>query len=84
MEVCAYDTSGTVAETRDPEFPPEQLVAVAFTSGSTGVPKRYPKHWGGFVHEARIAGVRLGLDAAHGGQLLAPCRRSTCTDSCIR
>jgi len=71
MEVCAYDTSGTVAEARDPAFPPEQLVAVAFTSGSTGVPKRYPKHWGGFVHEARIAGVRLGLDAAHGGQLLA-------------
>ena len=71
MEVCAYDTSGTVAEARDPAFPPEQLVAVAFTSGSTGVPKRYPKHWGGFVHEARIAGLRLGLDAAHGGQLLA-------------
>jgi len=70
MEVCAYDTSGTFSEAPDPAFAAEQLVAIAFTSGSTGVPKRYPKHWGGFVHEARIAGERLGLAAA-GGQLLA-------------
>ena len=71
MEVCAYDTSGTAAEAADPAFPAEQLVAIAFTSGSTGVPKCYPKHWGGFVHEARIAGQCLGLDAAHPGQILA-------------
>jgi len=71
MEVCAYDTSGNVAEAPDPAFPPEQQVAIAFTSGSTGVPKRYPKRWGGFVHEARIAGQCLGLDTAHPGQILA-------------
>ncbi len=71
MPVCAYDTSGIFAEAQDPAFPPEQLVAIAFTSGSTGVPKRYPKHWGGVVHEARIAGERLGLDARSGGQILA-------------
>jgi acyl-coenzyme A synthetase/AMP-(fatty) acid ligase len=78
MEVCAYDTSGTspavaraAAEAQEPAFPPEQLVAIAFTSGSTGVPKCYPKRWGGVVHEARIAGERLGLDAARGGQVLA-------------
>jgi len=70
MEVCAYDTSGTFSEAPDPAFAAEQLVAIAFTSGSTGVPKRYPKHWGGFLHEARIAGERLGLEAG-GGQLLA-------------
>jgi acyl-coenzyme A synthetase/AMP-(fatty) acid ligase len=68
MEVCAYDTSGTYSEAPDPAFAAEQLVAIAFTSGSTGVPKRYPKHWGGFVHEARIAGERLGLEAARAGQ----------------
>lgn len=71
MTVCAYDTSGNSAETQDPAFPPERLVAVAFTSGSTGVPKRYPKFWGGIVHEARIAGECLGLDALRGGQVLA-------------
>lgn len=71
MEVCAYDTSGDAEEARDPAFPPEQLVAIAFTSGSTGVPKRYPKHWGGLVHEARIAGLSLGLNAAPPGQILA-------------
>lgn len=71
MPVCAYDTSGTCAEAQEPAFAPEQLVAIAFTSGSTGVPKRYPKHWGGIVYEARIAGECLGLDARHSGQILA-------------
>lgn len=71
MPVCAYDTSGGIAEAPEPAFPPEQLVAVAFTSGSTGVPKRYQKYWGGIAHEARIAGERLGLDARRAGQVLA-------------
>ena len=71
METCTYDTSGTFAEAQDPAFPAEQLVAIAFTSGSTGVPKPYPKYWGGIVREARIAGERLGLDARRGGQILA-------------
>jgi acyl-coenzyme A synthetase/AMP-(fatty) acid ligase len=71
MPVCAYDTSGNIAEAQDPAFPPEQLVAIAFTSGSTGVPKCYSKYWGGIVHEARIAGERLGLDTKRGGQVLA-------------
>jgi len=71
MEVCTYDTSGTCAGAQDPTFPPEQLVAIAFTSGSTGVPKRYPKYWGGVVQEARIAGERLGLDARSPGRILA-------------
>ncbi len=71
MPVCAYDTSGTFAEAQAPLFPAQQLAAIAFTSGSTGVPKRYPKYWGGLVHEARIAGERLGLDAERGGRILA-------------
>lgn len=71
MEVCDYDTSALFAEAQNPAFPAGQLVAMAFTSGSTGVPKCYPKYWGGVVHEARIAGERLGLDVARGGHLLA-------------
>jgi acyl-coenzyme A synthetase/AMP-(fatty) acid ligase len=71
METCTYDTSGTFAATQEPAFPAEQLVAIAFTSGSTGVPKRYPKYWGGIVHEARIAGECLGLVAGKTGQVLA-------------
>jgi len=35
------------------------------------VPKQYPKYWGGFVEEARVAGERLGLDAGCGGHILA-------------
>jgi acyl-coenzyme A synthetase/AMP-(fatty) acid ligase len=71
MEVCTYDVSGASIEAAAPAFLPEQLVAIAFTSGSTGVPKRYPKYWGGVAHEARIAGECLGLDAQSGGQVLA-------------
>lgn len=71
MEVCSYNTDGLATPATEPAFLPEQLMAIAFTSGSTGVPKQYPKHWGGFVHEARIAGQRLGLDSTRGGQILA-------------
>lgn len=71
MDVCEYKTDGGTDEAGDPAFPAERLVAIAFTSGSTGIPKRYPKYWGGFVAEARIAGERLGLDSTGGGQLLA-------------
>lgn len=71
MPVCVYDTAGADAPADEPAFPPSQLVAIAFTSGSTGVPKRYPKHWGGFVHEARVAGERLRLDPQRAGHMLA-------------
>ncbi len=54
-----------------PAFPPDQAVAIAFTSGSTGTPKRYPKNWGGFVHEARIAGRALGLPHGRGVPVVA-------------
>lgn len=71
MEVFAYDTTGSFVEAEEPAFLPDQLVAIAFTSGSTGVPKRYPKFWGGFVHEARIAGESLSLSTSSNGQILA-------------
>lgn len=71
MEVCAYDSQGRASPSVEPAFAPEKVLAIAFTSGSTGIPKRYPKRWGAFVHEARIAGQRLALNPAGGGQVLA-------------
>jgi len=74
METLVYSSaaepaSPAVAETLI--FPSEQLIAIAFTSGSTGRPKRYPKYWGGVVHESHVAGRRLGLDAERGGYAVA-------------
>lgn len=52
-------------------FPADQIVAVAFTSGSTGEPRPYTKVWGGYIREAIGAGRALGLDAKKGGYLVA-------------
>ena len=52
-------------------FPAHQQVAFAFTSGSTGEPKRYLRTWGALVHETRVAGRRLGLVAGSGGLVVA-------------
>lgn len=41
---------------------PELTALIAFTSGTTGEPEPYYKTWGGFLHEARVAGESLGLD----------------------
>jgi acyl-coenzyme A synthetase/AMP-(fatty) acid ligase len=71
MPVVRYDTETDRGVAADPVFPVHQQVALAFTSGSTGVPKRFPKYWGGFVRESQVAGQRLGLDVASGGQVLA-------------
>jgi acyl-coenzyme A synthetase/AMP-(fatty) acid ligase len=71
MDICTYDTRGDAGEVEMPAFPADQQVAIAFTSGSTGVPKRYPKFWGGVTHEALVAGRRLNLDPSGGGHVLA-------------
>ena len=52
-------------------FPAQQRVAFAFTSGSTGEPKRHLRTWGALVHETRVAGRRLGLAAGSGGLVVA-------------
>ena len=74
MEVFLLDeTSGDASAMTlaMPAFPADQPVAIAFTSGSTGVPERYPKTWGGFVREARVAGRALGLKVGQGAALVA-------------
>jgi acyl-coenzyme A synthetase/AMP-(fatty) acid ligase len=50
---------------------PNRIVAIAFTSGSTGIPKRHDKTWGGFVAEAIRAGEALGLHPEKGGCIVA-------------
>ena len=51
-----------VVETREvPEIPVNQVVAVAFTSGSTGQPRPHLKTWGALMTVAQGTGVSLGI-----------------------
>ncbi len=45
-----------------PEFAAEQLAAILFTSGSTGLPQAHCKTWGKLVWNGRAEAERLGLD----------------------
>jgi len=45
-----------------PRIDAAQVMAVLFTSGSTGTPVPHRKTWGGLVHCMRTAVTRLGLD----------------------
>lgn len=45
-----------------PCLPAEQTIAIAFTSGSTGVPVGHRKSWGAVVARSLDAGRRFGLD----------------------
>jgi acyl-coenzyme A synthetase/AMP-(fatty) acid ligase len=74
MELLHFDRATLAAgagSAEPPAFAPGQCAAIAFTSGSTGTPQRYPKSWGGFVREAEQAGASLGLERARGGCILA-------------
>ncbi len=46
-----------------PEIPGDQVMAIAFTSGSTGRAKPNPKRWGELVSGARQAQQRFGFSA---------------------
>jgi len=43
------------------EIPPEQIAAVLFTSGSTGVPRPHQQRWGELLTRAALIRDRLGL-----------------------
>jgi acyl-coenzyme A synthetase/AMP-(fatty) acid ligase len=42
-----------------------QVIALVFTSGSTGVPTPHVKRWGSLVRSVRAEAERLGIGAAH-------------------
>lgn len=44
-----------------PQIDAQQLVAIVFTSGSTGAPIPHSKSWGSLVHNVRAQAERLGL-----------------------
>ena len=72
--VFYYEDGATPAEiivSAPLAFPPDQTAVIAFTSGSTGRPRPYIKSWGGFVHEALVAGRSLGLEQYRGRHLVA-------------
>jgi acyl-coenzyme A synthetase/AMP-(fatty) acid ligase len=48
-------------ETRIPHIDDTQVVAIVFTSGSTGAPMPHPKTWGGLVSNVRAQAQQLGL-----------------------
>lgn len=56
------DSEGaTVASGPVPEFAPEQVAVIAFTSGSTGLPAPHPKTWGAIASGAAGEALRFGL-----------------------
>jgi acyl-coenzyme A synthetase/AMP-(fatty) acid ligase len=42
-----------------PDIPPDRVVVVGYTSGSTSRPKANPKTWGGFIASTRLNSERL-------------------------
>jgi len=48
-----------------PAIDSNQVVACLFTSGSTGEPQPYYKHWGPLVADVRAEGRRLGVGPGH-------------------
>ena len=51
------------AQTAMPQVPENQVVAILFTSGSTGLPQAHAKTWGKLVLSARAEAAALGLGA---------------------
>lgn len=50
-------------EAHIPQVDATQVVAIVFTSGSTGAPMPHPKTWGGLVSNVRAQAQQLGLKA---------------------
>lgn len=51
-----------------PHIAADQLIAIVFTSGSTGTPQPHRKHWDKLVRCARAQAALLGLDNPADGQ----------------
>jgi len=52
-------TSGSKTIPANWQLPAERIVAIAFTSGSTGDPTPHPKTWGSLFHNSRLAAAEV-------------------------
>jgi acyl-coenzyme A synthetase/AMP-(fatty) acid ligase len=66
LPVFQVDLLPVVGAVRPPTIPADRIAAIAFTSGSTGVPTAHPKPWGSLVLGAAAAAARFGLRAQDG------------------
>ncbi len=72
LETVAYPRD-LAPGARDPAvtaFPPEQVAAIAFTSGTTGAPTPHVKRWGALAQGARAEAQALGIDRLAGATLV--------------
>jgi acyl-coenzyme A synthetase/AMP-(fatty) acid ligase len=60
--VLDVDRPLTASTHRILDIPDERIVAIPFTSGSTGQPQPHPKTWGHFRESARLIAGALGLE----------------------
>jgi len=66
-----YPTLAQGNHDKIPAFPPEQIAAVLFTSGSTGCPHPSPRRWGRLVAGSLAAGQALGIRRHSGAVVVA-------------
>lgn len=59
------------ADSTVPAIPADQVAAVAFTSGSSGQPRSYPKRWADLVLGARMARRRFGFGTGKAATVVA-------------
>lgn len=65
VDLSSIPSDGT-PQVSPPAIPSERIAAIAFTSGSTGVPTAHRKPWGALVLGAAAAAARFGLRASDG------------------
>jgi acyl-coenzyme A synthetase/AMP-(fatty) acid ligase len=62
--VLALRNDPVAAAPPNPVLPADRLIAIVFTSGSTGAPVGYRKTWGALTERSIAAGLRFGMLAS--------------------
>ncbi len=72
LEIVAYpiDLASGAGDPAVPAFPPDQVAAIAFTSGTTGAPTPHVKLWGAVARGAHAEAQALGIDRLAGATLV--------------
>lgn len=63
--------AATTAPGSVPQIPAHQVVAIGFTSGSSGQPKAHPKTWGGFARSTALNAERVRGFSGPSAQIVA-------------